>query len=387
MCIFLSMYLCLKGAIITKNIIPVTRPLLPDFDEYVSELRDVWASKWLTNYGPKHQQLETELKEYLGVDNISLFANGHLALQIAIKALGLQGEIITTPFTYASTTHAIVECGCTPVFCDIDPVTFTLDYRKVEELITKETCAILAVHVYGTVCNDYELRKIADKHGLKLIYDAAHTFGVKADGKGIGTLGDISMFSFHATKVYNTVEGGCLTYSDPALKEKIEAICSFGFETGNDSAAYVGTNAKMTEVSAAMGICNLRHIDDALKKRGKIVRCYETRLSDIEGLQLICKQEGVQTNYAYYPVIFDRRYLKVDREAVILALNEHGIFPRKYFSPLTSDFVCYRERYPHGNTPIADRIAQDVLVLPLYADLSEDACNKICDIIIEVINK
>ena len=371
----------------TNNSIPVTRPLLPPLDEYIAELHDVWENQWLTNYGPKHQQLEAELKQCMGVENISLFANGHLALQVALRALELKGEIITTPFTYASTTHAIVECGCTPVFCDIDPEALTLDPKKVETLITDKTCAILAVHVYGTVCNDQELRQIADKYGLKLIYDAAHTFGVKVDGKGIGTLGDVSMFSFHATKVFNTVEGGCLTYSDPSLKAKIEAICSFGFEKGNDNAAYVGTNAKMTEVSAAMGLCNLRHIDEALHKRGNIFSCYNRRLGGINGLQLICKQENVHTNYSYYPIIVDRNLLHTDRDTLAQVLSEHGIIPRKYFTPLTSDFACYAGRYAHGETPVADRVARDVLVLPLYADLSEEDCNRICDIIIEEIKK
>lgn len=373
--------------IITKKLISVTRPLLPTLEEYIAELRDVWENQWLTNYGPKHQQLEAELKKYMDVENISLFTNGHLALQVALRALELNGEIITTPFTYASTTHAIVECGCTPVFCDIDPVTLTLDPEKVEALITEKTCAILAVHVYGTVCDEYELRKIADKHGLKLIYDAAHAFGVKVNGKGVGAMGDISMFSFHATKVFNTIEGGCLTYSDPALKKKIEAICSFGFEKGNDNAVYVGTNAKMTEVSAAMGLCNLRHVDEAFSSRGKLFSCYNTRLGGIDGVQLICEQKGVETNYSYYPVIFDRNCLCTDRDAIAVALNEHDIIPRKYFTPLTSDFNCYHDRFAHGDTPVADRVARDVLVLPLYADLSEEDCNRICDIIIKEIKK
>lgn len=370
-----------------KDIIPVTRPLLPDFEDYVSELREVWDNKWLTNYGPKHQQLEKELKDYLDVDCISLFSNGHLALQVALRAMELKGEIITTPFTYASTTHAIVECGCTPVFCDIDPVTYTIDPDKVEKLITKDTCAILAVHVYGTVCEDKKLRNLADKYGLKLIYDAAHTFGVKIDGRGIGRLGDVSMFSFHATKVFNTVEGGCLTYSDPLLKSKIEAICSFGFEKGNDNAAYVGTNAKMTEVAAVMGICNMKIIDSALKRRSEIFNCYNTRLGNIDGLQLICEQKGVETNYSYYPIVVNSEKLGTNRDKLAQKLNEYGIFPRKYFYPLTSAFESYRDRFPIGETPIAEKIAQDVLVLPLYADLSIEDCNKICDIITKEISR
>lgn len=232
------------------EIIQVTRPLLPPLEEYISELQEIWDNKWLTNYGPKHKQLEAELKVYLDIDNISLFSSGHQALLVALRALEIKGEVITTPFTYVSTTHAIVECGCRPVFCDIDPDTYTIDCEKVESLITNETSAIVAVHVYGTVCNNEKLKKIADKYGIKLIYDAAHTFGVEVDGMGIGNLGDISIFSFHATKVFNTFEGGCLTYSDSSLKSKIEAIASFGFENGADNAEYIGTNAKMTEAAA-----------------------------------------------------------------------------------------------------------------------------------------
>ena len=370
-----------------KEIIPVTRPLLPDFEEYVAELKDVWDNKYLTNFGPKHQKLESELKTFLGVDNISLFANGHLALQVAIRALELKGEIITTPFTYASTTHAIVECGCTPVFCDIDPVTFAIDADKIESLITEKTVAILPVHVYGTVCDTEKLQEIADKYNLKLIYDAAHTFAVRKNGKGIGTFGDISMFSFHATKVFNTVEGGCLTYNNPELKSKIEAIASFGFPKGNPDSVYTGTNAKMTEVAAAMGICNLRHINEALEKRKKLVEIYNSRLSNVKGLQLICSQAGVLPNYSYYPVVFTPSACGTDRDKVSKALEAQNLFPRKYFTPLTSDFGCYRDRFPHGNTPIADRISQNVLVLPLFAELSEADCDRICKIIISEVEK
>ncbi len=370
-----------------KNMIPVTRPLLPDFDDFVNELRDVWDNQWLTNYGPKHQKLEAGLKDYLGVENISLFTNGHLALQVALRALELKGEIITTPFTYASTTHAIVECGCTPVFCDIDPVTLTIDTKKIEDLITEKTTAILAVHVYGTVCDDKELRRIADKHNLKLIYDAAHTFGVTVDGKGIGTLGDVSMFSFHATKVFNTVEGGCLTYRDPSLKQKIEAICSFGFEKGSVDAAFVGTNAKMTEVSAVMGICNLKIIDEALEKRKKVFEYYNEKLKNIDAIQLICEQEGVKTNYSYYPIIVNPDKCKTDCDQIAKKLQEQNIIPRKYFAPLTSEFACYKDRFNIKETPIAHWISENVLVLPLYPNLSLEECDEICNIILKEFEK
>ena len=321
-----------------KKIIPVTRPLLPDFDEYVRELKDVWDSQYLTNYGPKHQKLEQQLLEYLKVDNLSLFTNGHLALQTALRALELHGEIITTPFTYASTTHAIVECGCTPVFCDIDPVSLTIDVDKIENLITEKTVAILAVHVYGTACDVVRLQQIADQYHLKLLFDAAHTFGMEIADSGIGKFGDISMFSFHATKVFNTIEGGCLTYKDPSLKNKIEAISAFGFQKGCDSAAYVGTNAKMTEVSAAMGICNLRHVSEAIERRRLLVEEYNRQLENLNGLKTICKQPNVKSNYSYYPIIIDPEICHITRDIVSEELQKRNIIPRKYFYPLVSDF-------------------------------------------------
>lgn len=369
-----------------KEKIFVTRPLLPPLEEYVNELRDIWDARFLTNAGPKHQKLEAELKDYLGVENISLFSNGHMALQVAIRALGLKGEIITTPFTYASTTHAIAECGCTPVFCDIDPVTLTMDVKKAEQLITDRTVALLPVHVYGTVCDVEALQKLANKHSLKLIYDAAHTFGVKVGDKGIGTFGDISMFSFHATKVYNTVEGGCLTYSDPSLKEKIEAIHAFGFKSGSVNADYVGTNAKMTEVSAAMGLCNLRHVDKAIESRRRTAEIYDSMLSGIDGITLLHKQSGVETNYAYYPVLFCKEKCGINRDEAAEALKRDDIFARKYFYPLTSDFNCYKGKFDRGVTPTADKAAENVLVLPLYAGLSDDDAKRICNIILNEVS-
>ena len=365
----------------------VTRPLLPDFDEYAAEIKDIFDSKFLTNSGPKHQLLEKNLKEYMGVENISLFANGHLALEVAIKALDLHGEIITTPFTFASTTHAIVACGCTPIFCDVDPVTYTIDVNKIEALITAKTVAILPVHVYGTVCDLDKIASLAEKYNLKVIYDAAHCFGVKVNETGVGNFGDISMFSFHATKVFNTVEGGCLTYKDSSLKSKIERIRSFGTIPGSDNSEYVGTNAKMTEVSAAMGICNLRHIDQALADRKIPFDVYNSRLSGIDGVNLIAFQDSVLPNYAYYPVVFEEDKCGTNRDIICERLNEQNIFPRKYFSPLTSGFECYKNKYAPGDTPIAKFVAENVLVLPLYAGLSAEEANKICDIILNEVQK
>ena len=313
----------------------VTRPSLPPFDEYVKEIQSIWETKWLTNAGPKHQQLEAELKEYLGVEQLSLFANGHLALQTAIRAMGLTGEVITTPFTFASTTHAIVECGLTPVFCDIDPNTLTIDPKKIEGLITERTSAILPVHVYGTVCHLEEIDRIAKRHGLKVIYDAAHTFGEEVDGKGIGSFGDISMFSFHATKVYNTVEGGGLAYRDADLKRKIESIRQFGLQ-GGENPAYVGTNAKMTELHAAMGICNLRYVEQNIAKREKIVQIYRKGLERLPGVTLAPIQQNVKQNFAYFPVIFDDTKFGMTRDEVCDKLQGERHLPEEVLFPLSS---------------------------------------------------
>lgn len=357
----------------------VTRPSLPPFDEYVKEIQSIWETKWLTNAGPKHQQLEAELKEYLGVEQLSLFANGHLALQTAIRAMGLTGEVITTPFTFASTTHAIVECGLTPVFCDIDPNTLTIDPKKIEGLITERTSAILPVHVYGTVCHLEEIDRIAKRHGLKVIYDAAHTFGEEVDGKGIGSFGDISMFSFHATKVYNTVEGGGLAYRDADLKRKIESIRQFGLQ-GGENPAYVGTNAKMTELHAAMGICNLRYVEQNIAKREKIVQIYRKGLEGLPGVTLAPIQQNVKQNFAYFPVIFDDTKFGMTRDEVCDKLQGNDIFPRKYFSPIVTEYDCYRGRFAQ-NTPIAKYVSDRVLVLPLYADMAPETAQRICEII------
>ena len=255
----------------------VTRSSMPSIDEYIEEIRDLWESKWLTNMGSKHRSLESQLSDYLKVPNISLFTNGHLALECILAALNLTGEVITTPFTFASTTHAIVRCGLTPVFCDINSEDYTIDVNKIECLITEKTSAIVPVHVYGNVCNVDKIEKIAIKYNLKVIYDAAHAFGVTVNGKGIGTFGDASMFSFHATKVFNTIEGGAVTYRDSLIKDKLEAIKNFGI-TSSETVEYVGGNAKMSEFQAAMGICNLRHVNNEIAKRKIVVERYISNL-------------------------------------------------------------------------------------------------------------
>lgn len=360
------------------RIIQVTRSELPDLNDYISEIKDLWDSHWLTNMGIKHQKLEVELMRFLDVSNISLFTNGHLALECAISAFQLTGEVITTPFTFASTTHAIVRNGLKPVFCDINPDDFTIDTEKLEALITEKTTAILPVHVYGNPCDTNAIKKIADKYKLKVIYDAAHAFGVSVNGISIAKFGDASMFSFHATKVYNTIEGGALTYNDPELKEVFYKMINFGL-TGHESADYIGTNAKMNEFQAAMGLCNLRNITDKINKRKAVVERYMEHLSGIYGIKLPTYKSEVKSNYAYFPVVFDG--YRATRDQIYEELKKHNIFARKYFYPLTSDFDCYRNKYDSNKTPVAKYIAEKILTLPLYSDLLPEDVDRICNII------
>ncbi|GMR70969.1 DegT/DnrJ/EryC1/StrS family aminotransferase [Aerococcus viridans] len=358
--------------------IQVTQSSMPDFEEYIEEIKDLWESKWLTNMGSKHKALESQLLEYLKVPNITLYTNGHLALEGVIAALKLSGEVITTPFTFASTTHAIVRNGLTPVFCDINPDDYTIDVDKIENLITEKTSAIIPVHVYGNVCNVEAIDRIAKKHNLKVIYDAAHTFGVTVNGQGIGTYGDASMFSFHATKVFNTIEGGAVTYNDSSIKQVLNDLKNFGI-TGPETVEYVGGNAKMNEFQAAMGICNLRHVNGEIIKRKKVVERYIENLKDITGIQLSKEQVNVESNYAYFPVVFDG--YKMTRDEVFGKLKDNDIVARKYFYPLTNSFECYKDQYDADETPVAKYIAERVLTLPLYADLPLEDVDRICEII------
>ena len=360
--------------------INVTKSSMPSYEEYCKMIKPIFESRHLTNMGPLHNEFSEKVAKYLGVDNVSLFTNGHLALCVAIKALGLTGEVITTPFTFASTTHAIVENGLTPVFCDVDPDTYTIDADKIEDLITDKTSAIIPVHVYGNVCDVEKIDKIAKKHNLKVIYDAAHVFGVKIGDKGIGTFGDISMFSFHATKVFNTIEGGCLTYSDSSLTDKISSLRNFGI-TSPDSVDYLGTNAKMNEFQSAMGLCNLNHIDEELKKRSLAEKTYRQRLGNIDGIKLCPVQKNVQRNHAYFPVVFNKEIFGKNRDEVAQVLSDNNVFARKYFYPATNEFSCYKGKYK-GETLIAKMVSENILCLPMYADLTKDEINLICDIIL-----
>lgn len=344
----------------------------------MDELRSIWDSHWLTNMGEKHQKLEAALQDYLGTKQVTLFTNGHLALETVIAAMELTGEVITTPFTFVSTTNAITRNGLKPVFCDIDPVTFTIDPAKIEALITPETSAIIPVHVYGALCDTDAIEAIAKKHGLKVIYDAAHAFGVKKNGVSAANFGDASMFSFHATKVFNTVEGGAVVCRDPAVKARMDYLKNFGV-CGPERIVNVGGNAKMSEFHAAMGLCNLRHLDEWLAARKAVVERYRKHLSGVPGLTLLQEQEGVESNYAYFPVVFDGAKYTRDEAAERLAAQD--IIARKYFFPLTNHNEAYGFR--GVETPVALHIAERVLTLPLYPDLAMEDVDRICEIITE----
>ena len=363
-----------------SNKINVTRSSMPSYEEYCEEIRSLWDSRWLTNMGEKHQQLQRQLEERLGVKHVTLHTNGHLSLENMIEALGLRGEIITTPYTFASTTHAISRCGCTPVFCDIEPDSCTMDVTKIEALITEKTVAIMPVHVYGSLCDVEAIEAIAKKHGLYVLYDAAHAFGVKKNGVDAAAFGDVSMFSFHATKVFNTIEGGALCYNDDELVRKLDVIKNFGI-SGPETVPAIGGNAKMNEFCAAMGICNLRHLDEEIALRKIAAERYDQRLSGIPGIRLRKSQEGVSSNYAYYPVFFDG--YKYNRNEVYEKLAAENIIARKYFYPATNAFECYTAQgYDPAETPVAKHMSETVLTLPMFAGLTVEDVDRICDIIL-----
>jgi len=364
-----------------KDKIYVTKSSMPPKEEYCKEIEELWDSHFLTNMGVKHQKLEKRLKQYLGVEHIELMCNGHMALELAIQALNLTGEVITTPFTFISTTHAIVRNGLTPVFCDINLNDYTIDCDQIETLITERTSAILPVHVYGHVCDVEKIEQIAKKYGLKVIYDAAHAFGVSYKGKGVGTFGDISMFSFHATKVFNTIEGGAVCYHGEEFGSELYRLKNFGIHS-EEIIDGIGANAKMNEFQAAMGICNLRYVDREIAKRKKIVERYRSRLKDVEGIVLSQEQSAVVENYAYFPVLFDENKFGSTRDEIYNNLKDKQIFSRKYFYPLTNGCQCYEGRFCAEETPVAQYVSTHILTLPLYADLSIDTVDKICDIVL-----
>ena len=359
--------------------INVARSSMPAFEEYCDEIRGLWDSRWLTNNGEKALALEAALGQYLDTPHVVLFSNGHLALEAAIRAMGLSGEVITTPFTFASTTHALVRCGCTPVFADIRASDYTLNPALIEALITQRTTAIVPVHVYGNFCDVDVIQAIADRHGLKVLYDAAHAFGATFQGKSAAAYGDAAMFSFHATKVFHTIEGGAVVCRDAALAEALKLERNYGI-TGPETTVTVGGNAKMNEFQAAMGLCNLRHLEQEMVKRRAVCAAYRARLTGTPGITLC--PERAEDNCAYFPVVFDQ--FGKTRDEIFAALAAQDIYARKYFYPITSAFECYAGQFDPNATPLAKSVSERVLTLPLYADLSIADVHRICDIVLGV---
>ncbi len=361
----------------------VTRSSMPDFEEYCEEIKKFWETRWLTNMGMEHQKLQQELADFLQCPHLVLYTNGHMALENVIAAMQFPkgSEIITTPFTFASTTHAIVRNGLVPVFCDVNVDDYTIDVEKIEELITEKTVAIVPVHVYGNMCNVEQIREIAGENNLKVIYDAAHAFAVKYKGVSSANFGDASMFSFHATKVFHTIEGGAVCLPDDKLVDVLNDMKNFGIR-GPENVVYAGGNAKMNEFQAAMGICNLRHLADEIAKRKKVSARYGSHLNGVKGIRLCKPQKDVESNYGYFPVLFDG--YKATRDEVFAKLAEHGIFARKYFYPVTNSFACYKNFPTAGaeKTPVASYLADRVLTLPIYADLALEDVDRISEIIL-----
>lgn len=361
----------------------VTRSSMPDFEEYCDEIKKLWDSHWLTNMGVEHKQLQAELENYLDCPHVVLYTNGHLALENVIAAMQFPkgGEVITTPFTFVSTTHAITRNGLTPVFCDVNSDDYTIDVDKIEALITDKTVAIVPVHVYGNMCDVDRIKEIADRHNLKVIYDAAHAFAVKYKGVSSANFGDASMFSFHATKVFNTIEGGAVCFQNDDLVATMNDMKNFGIR-GPERVVFVGGNAKMSEFQAAMGICNLRHLDREIGKRKLVVERYWSHLEGVRGIKLSKPQKDVEPNYAYFPVVFDG--FGATRDEVFDALGEQGITARKYFYPITNSVEAYADLPTSGaeKTPVAAYLANRVLTLPMYADLALEDVDRICEIIL-----
>lgn len=367
----------------------VTRSSMPDIDEYIDEIRPIFESHMLTNMGPIYKKFQAQLITYLGVPELSLFVNGHLALEMAIQAFGLKekgemlggGEVITTPFTFVSTTHAISRNNLKPVFCDIRREDYCIDPDRIEELITDKTVAIIPVHVYGNICDISRIQSIAERHGLRVIYDGAHAFGETYYGTGIGNYGDATMFSFHATKVFNTIEGGAVAFHDKQFGIPLHELKNFGIHGENDVEA-IGGNAKLDEFRAAMGICNLRRMEACIAARKKVHDRYFERLGNIAGITLCPPQNGVESNFAYFPVCFEKEVFGKSRDDIYGELKEHDIYSRKYFYPAINEMACYRF-LNYSNTPIAHDVSLNILTLPIYEELALDDVDRICDIILK----
>ena len=360
--------------------ITVTSPLLPPLEEFVPYLQKIWNNKWLTNNGEMHQELERRLAEYLGVKYISLFSNGTLALISSLQALNITGEVITTPYSFVATTHSIFWNKCTPVFVDVEPKYHNIDPTKIEAVITEKTTAIMPVHVYGNPADTDAIQKIADKYGLKVTYDAAHAFGVKKNGSSILNAGDLSVLSFHATKIYSTVEGGAVICHSQEMKHHIDNLKNFGFR-GETVVEEPGINAKMNEVQAAYGLLSLKYIDEAIAKRKRIVEQYRNALRNVSGISLLPEQNGVDYNYAYFPIFVDEAKYGMSRDALYDRLKSNDILGRRYFYPLISTFEPYKELPSAQNLPVAQKAAEQVICLPLYPDLESLDLERIIDLI------
>lgn len=362
----------------------VTSPLLPDLDEFSQMLKEIWDSKWITNNGQFHQRLEEALCAYLKVPYVSLFTNGTLPLLTALQALRISGEVITTPYSFVATTHSIWWNGLRPVFVDIDPSNCGMDPDRIEAAITPRTTAIMPVHCYGKPCDMVRIQQIADKYGLKVIYDAAHCFGVEVNGKSVLEYGDISTLSFHATKVFNTIEGGAMVMHDAATKQRIDYLKNFGFESETEVIA-PGINSKMDEVRAAYGLLNLRQIDAAIEARHRVAIRYREALRPVEGIRFFDDMPGVRHNYSYFPIFVDAEKYGMTRDELFNKLREHGILSRRYFYPLISTFSTYRglPSATAENLPNATRIANEVICLPMHHELSEGDVDSVLQLIVK----
>ena len=362
--------------------ITVTSPLLPDLKEFEKMLEDIWQRKWLTNNGYYHKELENALTEYFGIPYLSLFTNGTLPLITALQAMKITGEVITTPYSFVATTHSIWWNNLKPVFVDVEEETGNIDPEKIEAAITPQTTAIMPVHVYGTPCNTKRIQEIADIYGLKVIYDAAHAFGVTVNGKSILEEGDMSTLSFHATKVYNTVEGGALVCHDEATKMRIDYLKNFGF-AGETTVVAPGINSKMDELRAAYGLLNLKQVDEAIAKRKHVAQLYREALKDVSGIRFLNDIEGVRHNYSYFPIFITENEYGMSRDALYEKLKENNILGRRYFYPLISNFPVYRglESASPENLPVATKLADQVLCLPMYADLTDDDVERILKVV------
>ena len=367
-----------------NKLITVTAPLLPPLEEFTEYLKEIWDNKWITNNGQFHKQLEKDLAEYLGVPYVSLFTNGTLPLLTALQALRITGEVITTPYSFVATTHCIWWSGCKPVFVDIDPATGNIDPEKIEAAITPKTTAIMPVHVYGKPCDTERIQEIADKYGLKVIYDAAHAFGVKVDGKSILNAGDMSTLSFHATKVYNTLEGGAMIMHDEVTKKRIDYLKNFGF-AGETEVIAPGINSKVDEVRAAYGIINLRQVDAAIEARHQVAIKYREALRGIEGLSYMEDMPGVRHNYSYFPIFIDAEKFGMTRDELYFKMKEANVLGRRYFYPLISEFSTYRGLPSAGkeNLPNAHKMADSVICLPMHHELSEEDIERSLDCIVK----